>query len=572
MSGLGMERLTTGYTEPKYDGNLNFELGPRTDDARTWSLIDRWFNSCVESHSDCRRPNTANTYMPTRVLEVDHSKSTPTFRLVKGSECPPHSRYVTLSHCWGSSPDRHGLRLLESTISGLGNDASVDNLPKTFIDALNIAGRFGIRYVWIDRLCIYQDSAEDWRRESSLMHEVYKKAYFSVSALGADDDNGGCFFPREPSKVAPSIVRLQLDADGDSRPFRFELEKGWAWRLSFEKEPLVNRAWVVQERLLAPRIIHFGRAQVFWECGEAKCCETHPDGVRFFDSLGKEEEKSERRGNTHLWKQLLDAPDRRYVEDPYEQLFLDWNAIVTLYAKCKLTVASDKLVALSGLAKDMKRRLQELRPGTCRYLAGLWEEKLLDHVTWNVVSPAQRASKYRAPSWSWACLDGRLNMRLGSWGGGFFCASLISAQMQLRGEDETAEVTSGSVTLTGPFTRVQVEFPRRELERLNEGRISSFHEAHGSDKNDDRDTSTSERFSRWRVIFDTLDDVQSEVSFFVVEASPWHKEWSISGLALTPVNDNTYRRVGLISCDGIASIDKARRFWDRFPRKEIRII
>jgi Heterokaryon incompatibility protein (HET) len=194
---------------PKFDSHLNFELGPSTDDPGTWSMIQKWFTTCLESHDHCRKPEISSAYIPTRVLELDYSRPTQTFRLIPGTECPLGSHYVTLSYCWGKKPVDKTLRLLKSTINEIMEKQPVEILPKTFRDALSIADRFGTRYVWMDRLCIYQDSLEDWRREAASMQEVYKNAFLNISALGAEDDDGGCFFSRDPSEVAPGICPRQ---------------------------------------------------------------------------------------------------------------------------------------------------------------------------------------------------------------------------------------------------------------------------------------------------------------------------------------------------------------------------
>ena len=191
-------------------------------------MVQKWFTTCIETHDGCRKRGNSSYYMPSRILEVDHSKSAKTFRLVEGSACPPHSQYVTMSHSWGSDPNDETLRLSRSTMNKIRSEQLVSSLPKTFVDGIRVAGHFGIRYIWIDRLCILQDSTEDWRREASSMQEVYRNSLLNISALGAEDDNGGCFFARDPSKVAPAIVRIKLEVNADPRPFRLQLEKGWA--------------------------------------------------------------------------------------------------------------------------------------------------------------------------------------------------------------------------------------------------------------------------------------------------------------------------------------------------------
>lgn len=322
---------------------MNFDFGPSNHDSRAWSIMETWMSTCLESHHQCNLSEASITYRPTRLLKLE---SPHTFRLVLGTQCPPTLQYVALSHSWGTRPIESLLRLLQSTVEDLSREQSVKNLPKTFRDAVDIAQHFGVNYIWIDRLCIFQDSPDDWQRESSTMQDVYRNALFSISALGAKDDQDGCFFERNPAKVAPTVVRLKLTEDGQERPFRFGLEKGWSWRLSFDSEPLVQRSWVVQERLLAPRTLHFGSKQVFWECREASCCEMHPQGVYCIifnddDEDGGTREADRNPNHPFLWKQLLDAPDRRHDSDPYEQLFTDWNLLSDYYVSRKLTVVGN---------------------------------------------------------------------------------------------------------------------------------------------------------------------------------------------------------------------------------------
>lgn len=271
---------------------------------------------------------------------------------------------------------------------------------------MDITTRFGVRYLWIDRLCIYQDSPEDWRTEAVSMQNVYQNSLLTISALGAADarDEGGCFFESDPEKVAPTVVSIKRSRDKPPEMFRFGLDKGWAWRLTFDRQPLIQRSWVIQERLLSRRVLQFGPKQVFWECHDRNACEVHPDTV--YDDLKVPEAGS----NPHLWKQLFDCPDRRHEDDPYEQLLTDWHCMLHQYAICQLTVPGDKLVALSGVAKDMQRRLKEFNRGSAKYLTGFWEAKLRDCLVWHIQYRGRRAKTYRAPSWSWASVDGQTSL------------------------------------------------------------------------------------------------------------------------------------------------------------------
>lgn len=302
------------------------------------------------------------------------------------------------------------------------------------------------------------------------------------------------------------------------------------------------------------------------------CCEMHPQSVycyRDYDAEEDEDEAAEEAGEDRhhpcLWKQLLDAPDRRHGRSAYDQLFVDWNMIVNLYASRKLSVPGDKLVALSGLANDMKARLQQMKPGPHRYLAGLWEETLMDTLVWNVRDPAIRAPEYRAPSWSWACLDGDINLLGG-------CAqeedtislsSPISVEMSHPGEEDTGQVTAGTLTLKGPCGLAEIGkeagWAETELNILSivaeDGRVF-----HGKD------------MVRANVYFDTLDDITNQVSLVLVCAHHYDEgEWYVHGLALNHVEENTYRRVGMASCS-FKDKESAEAFGAAFPRMELQIV
>lgn len=544
---------------------MNFDFGPSNHDSKAWSIMDTWMRTCIESHPLCNLPKTLPSYRPTRLLKVDNSH---TFRLVLGTECPPTLQYVALTYCWGTKAVESLLRLLQSTAEDLSREQPVDNLPKTFRDAIDVSQHFGVDYIWIDRLCIFQDSPEDWQREASTMQDVYRNALFSISALGAKDDQDGCFFERNPTKVAPTVVSFKLTEDGEEKAFRFGLEQGWSWRLLFEKEPLVQRSWVVQERLLAPRTLHFGSKQVFWECREASCCEMHPQGVYSFKDDNDAGTKDTDRTPNHpfLWKRLLDAPGRSYSSDPYEQLFTDWNMLTNYYVSRELTVPNDKLVALSGLANNMKARLQQLRPGPHRYLAGLWEERLMDTLVWNVRAPARRAIQYRAPSWSWACLDGDLNSIGCKLGEMISFTSMVSVEMTYLGKEDTGEVGGGILTLAGPCALANIDMERKSHHWFaNERDVRNI-------QGDDGCNLYKKNETRVRIIFDTLRDISEEALLIWVCAHHFHDEtWFCHGLVLARVEEDKHRRLGNVSCY-FGSKDDARAFGARFSKKQIKII
>lgn len=556
---------------------MNYDFGPSNHDSKAWSIMETWMSTCLDSHPRCSMPKTPTSYRPTRLLKLDNPY---TIRLVPGTECPPTLQYVALSYCWGQRPVESLLRLLQSTVEDLSREQPVKILPKTFRDAINIAQHFGVNYIWIDRLCIFQDSPEDWKREASTMQDVYRNALFSISALGARDDQDGCFFERDPEKAAPTVVRFKPTEDGEEKAFRHGFEKAWSWRHHFENEPLVQRSWVVQERLLAPRTLYFGSKQVFWECREASCSEMHPQGVRNFkhdddDANGGTQQAHRNPRHPFLWKQLLDAPDRIPVSDEYEQLFADWNMVADYYASRELTVPSDKLVALSGLANDMKARLQQLRPGPHRYLAGLWEESLMYTLVWNARGAARRALQYRAPSWSWACLDGDLNLHGCKHAEVIYFTSMVSVEMAYLGKEDTGEVDGGTLTLAGPCAMAKISMETRRRHLFGNWRdVQSIQADDGNVlyENDENDENDVHDMANVVISFDTLDDLAEEaLLIWVCAHDDGDDMWRGYGLVLALVEEDKYRRLGMAQ-RWFGDKEEARTFSAGFSQKQMTII
>ncbi|KAH7135161.1 heterokaryon incompatibility protein-domain-containing protein [Dendryphion nanum] len=231
-----------------------------------------WVNSCLSlckrTHEACR-PTTL-CYLPKRVLSLrDLGNGKCSIRLTEPRD--EAAEYVALSHCWEES--RACITTIENKASRR-NDIAWSTMPKSFQNAVKFTLSLGLRYLWIDSLCIVQDDALDWEIESSRMGDVYQNAYLTLAAAASPGDPRGGH--PDPS-YAPGELELNLPEDVDScriavrRPLKQWNESTRSHLI--RRSPLLSRGWAFHERLLAPRILHFCESELVWECREMNDCE-----------------------------------------------------------------------------------------------------------------------------------------------------------------------------------------------------------------------------------------------------------------------------------------------------------
>jgi hypothetical protein len=158
-------------------------------------------------------------------------------------------------------------------------------LPKTFKDAITIARFMTIKYIWIDSLYIIQNSTKDWEKETLRMRDVYSNRYCNIAASHACDGEMGCFIDRRIDSP-PLMINVSPPNDkhfgydqytGHFKPGTYECRDAKLWEKEVTKSVLLQRAWVFQERLLAPRVLHFNSSQIFFECKKSRACEFYPN-------------------------------------------------------------------------------------------------------------------------------------------------------------------------------------------------------------------------------------------------------------------------------------------------------
>lgn len=284
----------------------------------------------------------------------------------------------------------------------------------------------GYNYLWIDSLCIIQDSKEDWLREAALMREVYPNALLTISAANPRALEEGLSSVRHSEVIDSLVHAVRVDGNSSERKrVRISQSSKDLFTKVVSRAPIAKRAWILQEWILSHRILYFASSQLAWECDELEACELYPSGITEDASeLYPTRIPVERRIWTgHAPRRALKAlphalsqsrRSARYIGLPslvesYSDAFgsawhTGWRLLVENYTRCDLTKASDKLIALTGVANYYRRLLLGDNP----YLAGLWQKTLVEDLPWMYADTTGgcRVKEYRAPSWSWAAIDG----------------------------------------------------------------------------------------------------------------------------------------------------------------------
>ncbi|CZR70070.1 uncharacterized protein PAC_19971 [Phialocephala subalpina] len=404
----------------------------------------KWVSDCLQNHAKCSTPMLSHRALPTRLVHVD-SLECSSVRIRRTGSLPHHVSYTTLSHCWGR---KSILTLTKADISTLESGIDLDSLPRTFQDAIHVTRFLGIEYIWIDCLCIVQDSVEDWQRESACMDDVYHSSYCNIAATSSSDSNGGCCNERPmyeslpvvvnankvgkypapmngheyvtvkphhetqggDSKIEEDVLKAKNVFDGSRTTLTLTPQVGpglgyssWSnwfhlkhlWQEEVADSALLSRAWVFQERLLAPRVLHFAKGQIFFEC--RKTC-----GGEFYPPADVELSPGE-----------IDLPVVRDSKAWLENGVSDstakylalrrWERITSAYNVCALTHESDRFIAIAGLARRLQNDLN------CRYIAGLWQFRFLQQLTWVTSYAPETFIAPKSPTWSWLCRPVEIN-------------------------------------------------------------------------------------------------------------------------------------------------------------------
>ncbi len=383
-------------------------------------MIKAWIEDCVDNHPDCATAVQMTGRLPTRLLQIEKSGKSFKVKLCLSSALSPSTSYATLSHVWGSGSP---MKLVNKNVLQCQQDIPIASLPQTFADAIQLTNALGLSYLWIDSLCIIQDSTLDWEVESTTMCDVYRGSTINIAASASVDCNGGLFRQRNPFLVTSCMMEVshkQKEAGArEGEPYALLCEIACDGDLLVD-EPLSRRAWAVQERILAPRTVYFTAQKIYFVCREKRLSDIDPCGFYEVSRLN------------HSLANTWDI-SRPALGTSASELYVCskiWQRVVQQYTHGQLSYESDKLVAIAGLAEHMQGKW--LGP-TITYLGGLWSFDLIEGLTWRrnkTLTSLARPKAYRAPSWSWASVEGEVEWwpDLESWPDVAYRASIVEAR------------------------------------------------------------------------------------------------------------------------------------------------
>ncbi|CAH0034497.1 unnamed protein product [Clonostachys rhizophaga] len=365
---------------------LEDHIDGATPNAQVVLYADEGLRKTLPANENVPKTST----VPRRLIEITKFTSTPTLRLI-ATNASQKRPYTALSYCWGGDQK---LKLLQQNIVSLSTDIPYSSLPCTIRDAVNVSAELGFEHIWVDALCIIQDSGQDKMEEISRMGEIYEQAALTISAARAKAVNEGFLQTRYiPGERGFRIPYLCKNGKIGSAIFWKGREPGF-W------DPIHQRAWCLQESILSPRVLEFGARNTRWHCVRHCAQNRNEDSSPESDGWIGDSRIFTRH---HMSSRLVQGMDWAALEDP--DVFTSmWESLIMHYTCRGIGYQEDRLLAVSAIARKMGHIAQK------KYMAGLWQEDLT-LMMWKPSDAKQshnngeiRPGTYVAPSWSWASI------------------------------------------------------------------------------------------------------------------------------------------------------------------------
>ncbi|KAL7948003.1 heterokaryon incompatibility domain-containing protein [Trichoderma barbatum] len=342
-------------------------------------------------------PHVHSGRLPTReefqMLDIDVA---PSARIIPTKSLPLDIRYMTLSHRWGNSPSIILTSMTAPTLldTNIPLELLESSNARLFRHAMYVTRCLGVRYLWIDSMCIMQDNESEKAGEIALMGEIYYNSSLNISATDSTSGADGLIFQRDTLKTTPCQVNLHItgvDEEVELVAFHNKV------LVESDEGELNRRGWVLQERILSPRVLHFTRYQIFWECNSVLASDIRPEGEPIDPNPTS---SGDMRG-------ILSASYTASLPDDTMKAL--WFDVVRQYSATSLSFSGDRLLAVSALAERFSI-VGSQSPN--KYVAGIWKPHLPLALLWRRIPSTETSSipqqimvqERIAPTWSWASL------------------------------------------------------------------------------------------------------------------------------------------------------------------------
>lgn len=364
---------------------------------QVFAKINEWIVSCCRNHSFCHPGEDA--LLPRFVIEIHGSdRKKPSLQLFENDTLQnKKGRYIALSYVWGIRPQP--VQLMKGNLEQLKESIDYDCVPGTIQDAIRVAQRLGVKYVWVDALCIVQDDDIIKKQQIGQMQNIYGQSYLTLQAANVMTVKESFLKLRK----SPNSFKLRYDDSSHVylRGYTPSRVPGGSAR---------QRGWVFQETVLSSRLLVYGEQQIIFHCREEL---RYEEGVRAnqMESLFSASPFFLRPGDyRNYFRNMLTrfnpGPNRRL-----DFLCAWYGALDNAYTTRMLTYPGDRLPALSGVVVRFQKEIGG------RYVAGIWESDLPWGLLWEsknlgphpphqAVWRMSRPANPSAPSWSWVAMNG----------------------------------------------------------------------------------------------------------------------------------------------------------------------
>ncbi|RSL74267.1 hypothetical protein CEP53_000372 [Fusarium sp. AF-6] len=423
ISRSSLRRGDEAMTAPTDDlGHIHPALEAVSSNASTGSdatmaLMRSWIRTCESNHQICSKKASDSSFIyPKRLLDVSkmEEQSGSAFLVLSAQSNLHNTRppYATLSHRWKPG---HSCCTYASTEQKYVQDGiPVGALTKTFREAATTTRKLGLRYLWIDSLCIVQDLDNDKADEIPKMADYYQNADFNI-AEATENTDGGLFYERDGEANRPLNLPVTINTPEfpvTTRKVILELSPTLRARASH----LDTRGWILQERIFPRRTFFFDPYWVSFECAEMSASESCPRGVT--KDSGTSSIRLEREMATRVSRDATLSTMGGFLRAQYKEvsegqkldeaerneIYRTWFTVLEGYCSRDLTMESDRLNAISALATRLSQILHD------EYVAGIWRSNILQCLWWLLTTFPTNHSPIRskecgAPTWSWISLS-----------------------------------------------------------------------------------------------------------------------------------------------------------------------